>query len=151
MARPWTASKTMISAKRGKAFLTITKTIGHNLHLGTLVNTKARTSRLWTNQNHPWFERFPEPLYQVQYAAPAILNWQRNGRTLFRKPVGLDHDWGLDHARGLLFGTCIPMPVFRCCSLASIIITRILSLRVSERTCCAKKRGVLILGSGNMA
>lgn len=98
------------------------------------------------------FGGFPNELYQVQYPAPGNPALADDIRKMVRSTtVDLDHDWGLDHGAWSVIKHLYPdadVPVIQ------------LSLdyrqsphyhyRLGKELAGLRKRGILIVGSGNM-
>ena len=98
------------------------------------------------------FGGFPEPLYQVQYAAPGNPELAKETAELIQKTqVGLDHDWGLDHGAWTVIRHMYPdasIPVLQ----FSIDYHKPASYHyeLAKELAVLRSKGVLILGSGNM-
>lgn len=98
------------------------------------------------------FYGFPKTLFDVQYPAPGSPQLARYTANLITKTtVGLDHEWGLDHGTWSVVRQMYPeatIPVFQ----LSIDYTKPpeyhyeLAHEIQE----LRKKGVLIIGSGNM-
>lgn len=98
------------------------------------------------------FSGFPEALSQVQYPAPGNPGLAKETVALVKKTtIGLDHDWGLDHGTWTVVKHMYPnadIPVLQ----LSIDYHKpgeyhfLLAKELAE----LRKRGVLIIGSGNM-
>lgn len=118
----------------------------HWLTRGTLV----------TAMEHPRtihdFGGFPNELYQVNYPAmgnPMLAN--DINQTLAPTPVGLDHEWGLDHGCWTIVRHMYPnadIPVLQ----LSIDYTKPHQwhYNVAKQLCALRKKGVLVMGSGNL-
>ncbi|MCC7232514.1 MAG: 4,5-DOPA dioxygenase extradiol [Bacteroidia bacterium] len=98
------------------------------------------------------FGGFPQALYDVQYPAPG--NAELAGETagmVHKTPVGLDHEWGLDHGTWSVVRRMYPsadIPVLQ----MSIDHTKDpqFHYELGSELYNLRKRGVLIIGSGNM-
>lgn len=98
------------------------------------------------------FGGFPKALYDVQYPSPgspelAIVTQQLITRT----NVGLDHDWGLDHGAWTIIRHMYPS--------ANIPVLQLsidyhqppqYHYELAKELAALRKKGVLIIGSGNM-
>jgi 4,5-DOPA dioxygenase extradiol len=98
------------------------------------------------------FGGFPEALFQVQYPAPGNLDLaEETKRLIHTTNVELDHDWGLDHGTWTIVRHMYPraeIPVLQ----LSIDYTKPASYHyeLAKELSALRKRGVLIIGSGNM-
>lgn len=98
------------------------------------------------------FGGFPEALYQVQYPAPGNPVLARDVAEMVRTTeVEMDHDWGLDHGTWTIIRHMYPdanIPVLQ----LSIDYTKESSFHfeLASEMQSLRKRGVLIVGSGNM-
>ena len=98
------------------------------------------------------FYGFPKPLFDVQYPAPgnpALAN--ATAALIHKTPVGLDHEWGLDHGTWSVVKRMFPeakIPVLQ----LSIDYTQKpkFHYELSKELASLRKKGVLIIGSGNM-
>jgi len=98
------------------------------------------------------FGGFPQALYDVQYPAPgnpALAEETR--RVIASTPVGLDHDWGLDHGTWTIVRHMYPeanIPVLQ----LSIDFhqTPQYHYDLAKELSSLRQKGVLIIGSGNM-
>jgi 4,5-DOPA dioxygenase extradiol len=109
-----------------------------------------------TAMDHPRtihdFGGFPEELYQVQYPAPGSPELAKESQGLITSTsVILDHDWGLDHGAWSVVRHMYPganIPVLQ----LSIDATKGHQYHydLSRELLGLRKKGVLILGSGNM-
>jgi len=98
------------------------------------------------------FGGFPQALFDVQYPAPGSPEIALQTQKLITNtPVGLDHEWGLDHGTWTVVRHMYPkanIPVLQ----LSIDFNKPaeyhynLALQLAE----LRKKGVLIIGSGNM-
>lgn len=98
------------------------------------------------------FGGFPQQLFDVQYPAPGnpVLAAETAG-IIKSAPVALDHDWGLDHGAWTVVRHMYPqanVPVLQ----LSIDYTKNARYHYELATelQALRKKGVLILGSGNM-
>ena len=98
------------------------------------------------------FGGFPPELYEVQYAAPGRPELAAEVRKIIQSTdVGPDHDWGLDHGAWTVVRWMYPdasVPVLQ----LSIDYNRPASYHygLARELASLRKKGVLILGSGNM-
>lgn len=98
------------------------------------------------------FGGFPEELYQVNYPAPGSLEVATLTKNSIRQAdVILDHDWGLDHGTWTVVRHMYPeakIPVLQ----LSIDYSKPASYHyeLSKELSALRKKGVLIIGSGNM-
>ena len=109
-----------------------------------------------TAMNHPKtihdFGGFPQELFQVQYPAPGDPALAAETSKLIQSTnVGLDHDWGLDHGCWSVVKRMYPeanIPVLQ----LSIDYHQppAYHYQLAQELSTLRKKGVLILGSGNM-
>lgn len=109
-----------------------------------------------TAMDHPRtihdFGGFPRELFQVQYKAPGSPELAREAAALITStPVGLDHDWGLDHGAWTIIRHMYPdatIPVLQ----LSIDYTKgpRYHYELAKELYALRRKGVLIMGSGNM-
>lgn len=98
------------------------------------------------------FGGFPRPLFEVQYPAPGSPQLaQETTALLHPTPVGLDHDWGLDHGTWTVIRHMYPqanIPVLQ----LSIDYTQgpQYHFDLAKELRALRRKGVLIVGSGNM-
>lgn len=98
------------------------------------------------------FGGFPDELFQVQYPAPGSPFLAEETARLFTSAnVGLDHDWGLDHGTWTVVRHMFPeadVPVLQ----LSIDYYKPAEYhyKLAKEIYDLRKRGVLIIGSGNM-
>lgn len=98
------------------------------------------------------FGGFPEALYQVEYPAPGNPSLAKETASMIHTThVELDHDWGLDHGTWTIIRHMYPhadIPVLQ----LSIDYTKGPSFHyeLAKELYQLRKKGVLILGSGNM-
>ncbi|MEP7372554.1 MAG: 4,5-DOPA dioxygenase extradiol [Chitinophagaceae bacterium] len=109
-----------------------------------------------TAMDHPKtihdFGGFPQELFAVQYPAPGDIQLANETKQLISSTnVGLDHDWGLDHGAWTVVRRMYPdanIPVLQ----LSIDYSKPASYHyaLSKELAALRKKGVLIIGSGNM-
>jgi 4,5-DOPA dioxygenase extradiol len=98
------------------------------------------------------FGGFPDALYQVQYPAPgSSLLASETKKLIHSTDVKLDHEWGLDHGTWTIVRHMYPeadIPVLQ----LSIDYTKSPEFHytLAKELYELRKRGVLIIGSGNM-
>ena len=98
------------------------------------------------------FGGFPQALFDVQYPAPGDAALAQETRSLIKSTdVELDHDWGLDHGTWTIVRHMYPeanIPVLQ----LSIDYTKgpQYHYELAKELATLRKKGVLILGSGNM-
>ncbi len=98
------------------------------------------------------FGGFPQELFDVQYPAPGDINLATETKNLIQTTnVGLDHDWGLDHGAWTVVRHMYPkanIPVIQ----LSIDYSKPASYHyaLAKELAALRKKGVLIIGSGNM-
>lgn len=98
------------------------------------------------------FGGFPKALYDVQYPAPGKPELATEISQLIQSThVGLDHDWGLDHGAWTVVKWMYPeanIPVLQ----LSIDYNQPAEYHyaLAKQLASLRKKGVLILGSGNM-
>jgi 4,5-DOPA dioxygenase extradiol len=126
-----------------KAVLVIS---AHWLSQGTYVTAVERPQTIHD------FGGFPQALFDAQYPAPGAPVLAQSIVDLIQQPpIGLDHEWGLDHGTWTILKHIYPnadIPVLQ----LSIDYNQpaqfhyALAQQLSE----LRKRGILIIGSGNM-
>jgi 4,5-DOPA dioxygenase extradiol len=98
------------------------------------------------------FGGFPKELYEVQYPAPGSPELaEETRRAVTRTPVGLDHQWGLDHGCWSVVKHLFPkadVPVIQL-SLDNSKPAR-WHYELAKELASLRQRGVLIVGSGNV-
>ncbi len=98
------------------------------------------------------FGGFPQALFDVQYPAPgsADLAMETAG-LVYSATVGLDHDWGLDHGAWTVVRHMYPLANIPVLQL-SIDYTKDANYHynLAKELYQLRRKGVLILGSGNM-
>jgi 4,5-DOPA dioxygenase extradiol len=98
------------------------------------------------------FGGFPQALFDVQYPAPGSPEVAVEAKSLIHSvPVGLDHDWGLDHGAWTVVRRMYPkaqIPVLQ----LSIDFDQPAAYHyeLGKELKALRKKGVLIIGSGNM-
>lgn len=98
------------------------------------------------------FGGFPQALFDVQYPAPGSIAVAKETASLIRSAhVELDHDWGLDHGTWTIVRHMYPeanIPVLQ----LSIDYTKGPQYHydLARELYSLRKKGVLIMGSGNM-
>lgn len=98
------------------------------------------------------FGGFPQELFDVQYPAPGSpFLAEETAKLITSTNVGLDHDWGLDHGTWTVVRHMFPdanVPVLQ----LSIDYNKPASYHynLAKELFDLRKRGVLIIGSGNM-
>lgn len=98
------------------------------------------------------FGGFPEELYKIQYPAPGSPILASETKALIQSTdIGLDHDWGLDHGAWTVVRHMYPnanIPVLQ----LSIDYGKPASYHyeLARELAALRKKGVLIIGSGNM-
>lgn len=98
------------------------------------------------------FGGFPQALFDVQYPAPGNPSLATDVKELIHSTnVGLDHDWGLDHGTWSVVKRMYPdakIPVLQ----LSIDYNKPAQYHfdLAKELAALRKKGVLIIGSGNM-
>lgn len=98
------------------------------------------------------FGGFPQELFAVQYPAPGSPALALETQQLIKStPVGLDHEWGLDHGTWTIVRHMYPqanIPVLQ----LSIDFYKPAQYHydLAKELAALRKKGVLIVGSGNM-
>jgi 4,5-DOPA dioxygenase extradiol len=98
------------------------------------------------------FGGFPEELFNVQYPAPGDPALAKETASLIRKTnVVLDHDWGLDHGSWTVIRRMYPQATVPVLQL-SIDYSKGPQYHydLAKELGSLRKKGVLIMGSGNM-
>lgn len=98
------------------------------------------------------FGGFPRELFEVQYPAPGFPALAEETRKLIKTTnVGLDHDWGFDHGSWSVVKNMYPEAHIPMIQL-SIDYYRPgeYHYELARQLSALRKKGVLILGSGNM-
>ena len=98
------------------------------------------------------FGGFPQELFDVNYPAPGDKEWANEIKnTITSTPIELDHEWGLDHGTWTVIRHMYPaasIPVIQ----LSIDYQQDAAYHyaLAKELASLRKRGVLIIGSGNM-
>lgn len=98
------------------------------------------------------FGGFPQALFDAQYPAPGAPDFAKSIAELITQPaIGLDHEWGLDHGSWTILKHIYPnadIPVLQ----LSIDYSQPPQFHyaLAQQLADLRKRGVLIIGSGNM-
>ncbi|MBG6234853.1 4,5-DOPA dioxygenase extradiol [Pedobacter sp. CAN_A7] len=98
------------------------------------------------------FGGFPQDLFDVQYPAPGDPQLAAETVALVKgTPVGLDHDWGLDHGAWTVVRHMYPLANIPVLQL-SMDYTKSPAdhYALAKELYSLRKKGVLIMGSGNM-
>ena len=118
----------------------------HWLTRGTAITAMAQPQTIHD------FGGFPQALFEVQYPAPGHPKLAEETAALIKKTkVQLDHDWGLDHGSWSVVKNMYPeanIPVLQ----LSIDYNKSAQYHYDLATELAalRKKGVLVIGSGNM-
>lgn len=116
-----------------------------------LTNGTHVTAMDFPNTIHD-FGGFPQALFDVQYPAPGSPEIAKATKDLIHSTtVGLDHEWGLDHGTWTIVRHMYPnasVPVLQ----LSIDFSKPAAYHyaLAQELKALRKRGVLIIGSGNM-
>jgi len=98
------------------------------------------------------FGGFPKALFDVQYPAPGSPELANETKALIKKTeVGLDHKWGLDHGAWSVIKHLYPnadVPVIQ--MSLDYSQTPQYHYELARELSSLRKKGVLIIGSGNM-
>ena len=114
--------------------------------IGTLVTAMGKPHTIHD------FGGFPRQLFEVQYPAPGSPELANEAKGLVKKvDLGLDFDWGLDHGCWSVLRRMYPdadIPVVQ----LSLDYTQPAQFHydMAKELSLLRKRGVLVLGSGNM-
>lgn len=98
------------------------------------------------------FYGFPNPLYQKQYPAPGCPELAENIKnTITGTSINLDYEWGLDHGSWSILTNMFPeanIPIIE----MSLDYTKDLNyhFKLAKELSYLRKKGVLIIGSGNL-
>lgn len=95
---------------------------------------------------------FPKELYEVKYPVDGAPELAREiSETVTLTPIGLDHDWGLDHGAWSVLVHLYPDASIPCFQL-SLNYTRDLQWHydLAKELSYLRRKGVLIVGSGNI-
>ncbi len=118
----------------------------HWLTTGTLVTAMSEPKTIHD------FGGFPKELFDVQYPAPGSpFLAEETAKLITSTNVGLDHDWGLDHGTWTVVRHMFPdanVPVLQ----LSIDYNKPAAYHynLAKELYDLRKRGVLVIGSGNM-
>lgn len=140
-SRRWSALGKEITTP--KAVLCIS---AHWLTRGTYVTAMEKPQTIHD------FGGFPKALFDVQYPAPGSPLFAGETAKLVKKTtVGMNHDWGLDHGTWSIVKNMYPdasIPVFQ----MSIDYGQSMQYHyeLAKELAELRKKGVLIIGSGNM-
>lgn len=98
------------------------------------------------------FGGFPPELFAVQYPAPGDPNLAKETAALIQKtPVGLDHDWGLDHGTWTIVRHMYPNANIPVLQLSiDYYQSPEYHYELAKELQVLRKKGVLMIGSGNM-
>jgi 4,5-DOPA dioxygenase extradiol len=121
------------------------------------ISAHWETKGTWiTAMDHPKtihdFGGFPQALFEVQYpaagSAEMAVEIQQEFKTM---PVGLDHQWGLDHGTWSVLKQAYPLANIPVIQL-SLDYTKDATYHylLGKELVNLRKKGVLIMGSGNM-
>lgn len=98
------------------------------------------------------FGGFPQALFDIQYPAPGSPDLAKETKTLVKTTeVGLDNNWGLDHGAWSVIKNLYPnadVPVIQLSLDYSQ--TPQYHYELAKELASLRKKGVLIIGSGNM-
>ena len=98
------------------------------------------------------FGGFPKALFDVQYPAPGSPDLAKETKSLVKKTeVGLDEKWGLDHGAWSVIKHLYPeadVPVIQ--MSLDYYQTPQYHYELAKELASLRKKGVLIIGSGNM-
>ena len=136
-------AKTANEIMKPKAILVIS---AHWLTNGTFVTAMDKPKTIHD------FGGFPDELFAVQYPAPGDPLLAQETRDLIQSTnVGLNHDWGLDHGAWTVVRRMYPdasIPVLQ----LSIDYSKPAAYHyeLAKELAALRKKGVLIIGSGNM-
>lgn len=98
------------------------------------------------------FGGFPQELFEVQYPAPGNPTLAKETSELITSvPVGLDHEWGLDHGTWMVVRHMYPEANIPVLQLSiDYYESPDFHYQLGKELRELRKRGVLIIGSGNM-
>jgi 4,5-DOPA dioxygenase extradiol len=109
-----------------------------------------------TAMNHPKtihdFGGFPQALFDVQYKAPGHPELAKETASLIKSVnVEMDHDWGLDHGAWSVVKQMYPDPKIPVLQLSiDYYKPAAWHYQLAKELSALRKKGVLILASGNM-
>ncbi|HSO88856.1 MAG TPA: 4,5-DOPA dioxygenase extradiol, partial [Draconibacterium sp.] len=137
-------------------FRNIAKTIPKpNAILCVSAHWETRGTLVTAMQNPPTihdFGGFPKSLFEVQYPAPGSPELAKETKSIITKTeVGLDEKWGLDHGAWSVIKHLYPntdVPVIQ--MSLDYYQTPQFHYELSKELVSLRKKGVLIIGSGNM-
>lgn len=138
-----TLTKLAENMPQPKAIIVIS---AHWLTKGTYVNGSSNPKMIYD------YYGFPQEYYEVQYPAPGNPDLAKEVQKLITKTnVGWDTDWGFDHGGFIALKNLFPaanIPVFE----LSIDYNKPFSYHyeLAQQLSTLRKKGVLIIGSGNM-
>lgn len=122
-----------------------------------VVSAHWLTRGTWiTAMDHPKtihdFGGFPKELFAVEYPAPGSPTLAKQTSELISSvPVGLDHEWGLDHGTWIVVRHMYPdadIPVLQLS--IDYYESPDFHYHLGKELAELRKRGVLVIGSGNM-
>ena len=118
----------------------------HWLTRGTFVTAMAQPRTIHD------FGGFPDELYQVQYPAPGNAELAKEISEMVKYTnAGLDHEWGLDHGTWSVVRKMYPDAQITVLQLSiDYFQPSDFHYRLAKDLAALRKRGVLIVGSGNM-
>lgn len=98
------------------------------------------------------FGGFPDSLYQVQYPAPGSPELAKEiQKEIHTTHVGLDHEWGLDHGAWTVIRHMFPQANIPVLQLSiDYFKPAQYHYQLAQQLANLRKKGVLIVGSGNM-
>jgi 4,5-DOPA dioxygenase extradiol len=137
-------------------FRNIAKTIPKpNAILCVSAHWETRGTLVTAMQNPPTihdFGGFPKTLFEVQYPAPGSPELAKETKSIITKTkVGLDEKWGLDHGSWSVIKHLYPnadVPVIQ--MSLDYYQTPQYHYELAKELASLRKKGVLIIGSGNM-
>lgn len=122
-----------------------------------VVSAHWLTRGTWiTAMDHPKtihdFGGFPQELFEVQYPAPGSPTLAKETSELITSvPVGLDHEWGLDHGTWMVVRHMYPEANIPVLQLSiDYYESPDFHYQLGKELGALRRRGVLIIGSGNM-
>lgn len=98
------------------------------------------------------FGGFPQALFDVQYPAPGSPSLAVETQEILKpEPVGLSHQWGLDHGCWSILHVMFPQANIPVLQLSlDINKTPAQHYELSQQLVSLRQKGVLIIGSGNI-
>jgi 4,5-DOPA dioxygenase extradiol len=136
-------SKLGKTLERPKAILVVS---AHWLTRGTMVAVTEKPKTIYD------FGGFPEEMYKIKYECPGAPEYAKLAKeAISSTEVKLDHDWGLDHGSWTILKHIYPdadIPVFQ----MSIDFRKETQYHyeIASYLKSLRKKGVLIIGSGNI-